>query len=108
MLEDFPSCLPTQDVGLFLSALMFVLASFVLLMSRRVNGTAPPTVKLALIVLWLYSALRLYSASSYLWGSTIAEAGLVAWSRMIVFAVVTIMAIGMVALAAFYWRRMRG
>lgn len=99
--------LPFREFGLLLSVAAWVIVSVVVYLSRRVNGDAPLTVRVGLLALWLYATLRLYSASSFVWGSAAADAGVFTLLRASVFVVMTAILIIVIALGAFYWRRFR-
>lgn len=93
--------------SLALSVLIFVMVSASLLLARRLNGTTPLGVKLGLFALWLFAILRLYSASSYLWGKWAVDAGIFPLLRASVFVMLTVILIIVLALFTFYWRRLR-
>lgn len=99
--------LPTfRDGSLFLSLVLFVLTTAAIYVTHRLNGHATLQLKLGLTALWLYSALRIYSASSYLWGSSVPDE---AWPflRAGVLGVLTAILIIIIALLVFYWRRIQ-
>jgi hypothetical protein len=96
-----------RDLSLLLSIVAFVLTTLAVYVARRLNGDATLTLKLGLSALWLYSALRIYSSSSYLWGSTARDANLFDALRLGVVSVMTVLVIITGALLVFYWRRIK-
>lgn len=95
-----------QDGSLVLSFIDFVLVTVGLVIARRMNGQAPPVLKIGLAALWLYALLRIYSASSYLWGPEVPGA---IWPilRASVLVMLTLITIVLIALIVFYWRRVK-
>lgn len=96
---------PLQEINLLLSLFAFALFSSTLLMAKKVNGQAPPSVRWGLAGLVLFAALRLYSSSSFAWGQRASELGLLPVLRMGVIVLLTLIVIIGLALAAYYWRR---
>lgn len=100
---DFPA---PRDVSLVLSIALFAVVVVGLVISRRLNGTATPPLKYGLAALFTLAALRLYSASSYLWGSTADDLGIFPLLRFgVVIPLLTLALILALALVAFYARR---
>jgi len=99
--------LPTdRDISLALSIALFGVVVVGVLVSRRLNGSATPPLKYGLAALLTMAALRLYSASSYLWGSTAQDLGIFPFLRFGVIALLTLALILSLALVAFYARRL--
>lgn len=101
------SALPSQELGALMSVGIAILLSFALVASHFVNGEAPLSLRLALLVGWLLSVLRVYSATSFLWGSTASDAGVFPVLRLAVLSAVTISFIVAGALAVTYVRLAR-
>lgn len=95
---------PVQELGLALSLAAFIIISVALVLARLINGGAPPSLRLAMLGLWLYAALRLYSAFAYLWDASATDLAVI---RMVVVAVMTMVVIVGLTLLAYYWRRWR-
>lgn len=99
--------LPTQEIGLVLSLVAWAVLTVTLWIARRVNGRAPPSLRLALWGLWMYATLRVYSASSFVWASDASEGGWFPVLRMVVLGTLTLITIACVTLLVYYWRRWR-
>lgn len=95
-----------RDVGLALSVILFVMTTVAIYVIHRLNGQATLALKFGMTALWLYSALRLYSASSYIWGPDVPDE---VWPilRAGVLGMLTVIVIIVGGMLAFYWRRMR-
>lgn len=99
---------PFREVGLLLSIAVFVVVSVGALAARRMNGQATPALRYGIATLWLAATLRLYSASSFVWGPEASEHDLFTILRSAVLVVLTLELIFAMALVAYYWRRTRG
>lgn len=103
-----PADIPTREVGLVISIAIFIVASAGILVIRQLNGSTPPSLKYGLGIVWLFALLRLYSASSFVWGSTAKDAGLISVLRLGVLAVLTVILIVLMAVVVFFARQAYG
>lgn len=92
--------------SLVLSALIAVVIFVAWLIARRLNGSAPYSIKVGFLGLLLFALLRIYSASSFLWGDWAVEAGVFPLLRAFVFVTLTLILIISLAMLTFYWRRL--
>lgn len=97
---------PSREVGLLLAIASWAVALFGLYISRKMNGTAPPALKYGMAAVFLYATLRLYSASSFVWGEAVSEAGLFPPLRLAVLVMQTVILILLITLVVFYLRRL--
>ena len=100
--------LDLRSASLIMSALVFGVVMAAWFVARKAHGHAPYGIKLGFLALILFAALRLYSASSFVWGPDASDLGLFPLLRAFVFVLLTIILIIVLALLAFYWRRLRG
>lgn len=98
---------PAREVSLILSVVIFGVATAGAFVAWRMNGTGPPALKYGLVAVWLLTLLRLYSASSFVWGERASETHLFPVLRLGVLAILTLVLIDLLALVAYYGRRWR-
>jgi len=96
-----------REVGLVAAVASFAVVTAGVYVARRMNGEAPVALKYGLTALWMYAALRLYSASSFTWGELMSDAGLFPLLRAAVLVWQTLILIVCMALVGYYWRRWR-
>lgn len=99
--------LPIQEVGALVSGAIWLAVSIGAVVAWRMNGTAPPALRYGMSALWLLTSLRMYSATSYIWGEDANRAGLFPALRAGVLVVLTLVLILVLALVTYYWRRWR-
>lgn len=99
--------LPVQTLNLVLSAAAWVLLTVTLVLAYRVNGKGPVVLRMAVWGLWGYATLRLYSASSFIWGQGARDADVIDELRLMVLVVVALLLILSVFLVINYWHRYR-
>lgn len=97
--------LPTKEISLLLSVFLFVAVTIGGLVTRRMNGAASPVLRYGMSALWIATLLRLYSASSYIWGPTASEVGVISILRLAVIVLLTVELILVIGIVAYYARR---
>ena len=98
--------LPTQELGVIEAVALLLVSTATLVVAYRLNGSGSPALRLAILAFWLLSILRVYSASSYIWGPAASEAGILVLLRHIVLGTSTIILIIALALMGYYIRRL--
>lgn len=99
--------LPLREVGLIVSVAIFCVVTAGVVLAQRMNGNATPALRYGLSALWLMALLRLYSASSFIWGSAASDAGVFPILRIAVLVVLTLTLILVLTLVWYYARRWR-
>lgn len=95
---------PTQEISLILSTLVLLGATAMVVLVHGSHELHGP-LRLATIVIWIMAALRMYSASSFIWGPEASDIGLIPFLRVTVIAALTIELIVLLALTGYYWNR---
>lgn len=96
--------LPVREIGLVLSAGVFVALVIAWALAQR---NADYGLRVTLVMLVEFAGLRLYSASSFVWGPSVESDEVWGLLRMGVLMTLTIIAIQALALLAFAVRRRR-
>lgn len=106
MLEPFDltealADLPSREIGLVLAVGVWAAIVATWLMARPRAGYA---LRVALGMLVLFASLRLYSASSFVWGGSIESPEVWGVLRLGVLSVTTVIVIMALALGVYVWR----
>lgn len=96
--------LPSREIGLALSIGIWVCVVVAWVLARREAGYA---LRVTLVMLILFASLRLYSASSFVWGPSVPSDEVWGVLRLSVLVVQTIIVVQALALLAYAFRRRR-